>query len=659
MKYRSDIDGLRSLAVVPVVLNHAGLSMVPGGFVGVDIFFVISGFLITRIIAGEIDEGRFSIVGFYERRVRRILPALIAMMLACFAVGWFILLPSEYADLSKSALATLLFSSNIWFWRVAADYFSDSVATAPLLHTWSLAVEEQFYLFFPLLLSFMAARLRRSWGWVIAAISLASLLLSIVITGTHPTANFYLLPSRIWELGLGALIAIGAIPASASRPLNNAASVAGIAAILLSILLIDETMPFPGLGAVPPCLGAAAIIWSGQQQETAGGKLLSASILVWFGLISYSLYLWHWPVIVAARIVSGDLILDLPTAIICIVLSVILGWLSWRYIERPFRHTRTGFWASRARIFQGAGIAMASVALLSGVVFIQGGFSGRMPQAANAMLVEASHRSVLEQECMSRVIGKPPCRLGSGEAPVSLVVWGDSHAGAMLSGFDDFLSRSGRAAVAFTKSACPPLPGLWRADMGINHRCDAHNADALKQIDASFPGAPVILVARWALATQSERAPGEAGGKVVLARSGEQPRALDDNAALVEEKLNLLASHFESQGRKVVILTGVPEQGRDVPRAVARLALLGQNGQDVAQGFVSRADYYRRNDTITPIFNRLKSHHDVRVIDLGGIYCREVCMAFKDGKPLYRDDDHLSNFGAHWLIEKIFPAFRG
>lgn len=656
--YRKDIDGLRSLAILPVMFNHSDLSIAPGGFVGVDIFFVISGFLITGVLVRDIDNDRFSIVSFYERRIRRIVPALVVLLIACLAVGWLILLPGEYEDLSKSTFAVLLFSSNIWFWREAGDYFAEAVTTAPLLHTWSLAVEEQFYLFFPLLLLLLAKRSYRTRIWVIGLISIASFILSLALTNLHPTANFYLLPTRIWELGLGALIAIGVVPASKSSIVNDTISVTGITAIVLSVALINEKMPFPGLTAVPPCLGAAAILWSGQRGDTMGGKLLSSSLLVWFGLISYSLYLWHWPVFVTARIISGNSLLGLPMALFCIVLSVILGWLSWRFIERPFRNTQHGIWIPRARIFKTATLAIGSIMLVCGLVLVSGGASRRIPDTVNALLLEAKYRTELENRCMSIEIGDPPCLIGPATKNLSFVVWGDSHAGAMLSGFESVLSDTDQSAVAFTKSACPPLPQLWRVDQGIRHHCDLHNADVLRQINSDFPNSTIILVARWALATQSVRAEGEAGANAVFARSGEQPRTSEENAALVHESLDRLVSHLHADGHKVIIFAGIPEQGKDINKLVARSALLGGDGQEHIKGWTTRDSYNQRNSKAMPIFQHVSKQYGSQIINVRDIMCTQVCAVSENGKLLYRDDNHLSNFGAHLLIAQAFSVFQ-
>ncbi|WP_229658644.1 SGNH hydrolase domain-containing protein [Tsuneonella deserti] len=257
---------------------------------------------------------------------------------------------------------------------------------------------------------------------------------------------------------------------------------------------------------------------------------------------------------------------------------------------------------------------------------------------------------------MSRGIGELPCKLGSASEPVSYVIWGDSHAGAMLSAFDNALSESGESAVAFAKSACPPLPGLWRVDLGKRHNCDGHNADVLRLIDREYPSATVVLVARWALATQSARAAGEAGEAAVLARSGQRPHANESNAILVSESLTRLASHLRSRGHQVVILTSIPEQGTNFPKLIARSELLGQSGEHFIQRRTSRETYDQRNSKITPIFRNVSARYGVQVLSVRDQMCADVCMTELGGKLLYRDDDHLSAFGAHWLVERIMPV---
>ena len=659
--YRRDIDGLRALAVIPVVLAHAGFAGTPGGFVGVDIFFVISGFLITNILAREIGEGRFSLLGFYERRARRILPALIAVLAACFAVGWLILLPDEYANLAKSAAATTLFSSNFWFLYASVDYFGEGMLKEPLMHTWSLAVEEQFYLFFPLLLMLLARSPRRVWCWVVGAISLASLALSIALTSSDPTWNFYLLPTRAWELGLGAMIALGLPPVVKSRGVAEAAGAIGLLLIIGSVVLIDESTPFPGLAALPPCLGAAAIIWAGQNRQTVSGTLLSGKVLVWFGLISYSLYLWHWPVLVAARLIGGSDILPPAIAAGCVALSVVLGWASWRFIERPFRNSKSGQWQPRWRIFAAATAAMALVLAVSAVSFLAKGWPSRVPQQAYAQFIEVEGEPELAKKCMNWKLDNPqPCSFGAQKSgPPDYVFWGDSHAGAILDGFDQRFAEQGQSAVAHTYSGCGPLPSITYISPIIAADCDRAKAHTLAQIDTRYSGATIVLVARWALLAEGVRVPGENGADIRLKRNGEAMVPISQNAQLLEEGLDDVVAHLRANGHEVWLVSSVPEHGLSMPRLMARAAMMGRpvtmESDGMGQQAITAAQHQARTANSARILADVAKRHGAKVIDLGAILCAERCRLSAEGQSLYRDDDHLSSFGAKWVVARALP----
>jgi len=339
MKYRPEIDGLRALAVIPVVLFHAGLELFSGGFVGVDIFFVISGFLITTILLKALHKGNFSIANFYERRARRILPALFVVMATCIPFAWAILLPSDLKEFAQSLIASTTFSSNIFFW-LESDYFADSAKLKPLLHTWSLAVEEQYYIFFPLLL--MAI-----WRWhkpyinaifvLLALLSLAAAQLGIIY---QPSASFYLLPMRGWELLIGVLGAMYQYnkPLGQNKSVDQVLSLIGLALIVLSIITYDESLPWPSLYAILPTFGALLIILFATQ-ETLVARILSHTIMVHCGLISYSAYLWHQPIFAFARYY---LILP-PSPVLMLVLCVLvygLAYITWRFVETPLRYTQ-------------------------------------------------------------------------------------------------------------------------------------------------------------------------------------------------------------------------------------------------------------------------------------------------------------------------------
>jgi peptidoglycan/LPS O-acetylase OafA/YrhL len=649
LSYRRDIDGLRSLAVLPVVFNHAGFAAFPGGFVGVDIFFVISGFLITGILMREISETRFSIVSFYERRLRRILPALAVVLLTCLVAGWFILLPDQYRALGKSTAATLFFSSNIWFWRGAADYFGSGVQLEPLLHTWSLAVEEQFYVFFPLVLWGLAGWSRRVSIIVVLSLSIASFLLSVWATRAAPISNFYLTPTRVWELGLGALLALGAFPTLRARVLREAVAATGLALIAGSVVLMTDATPFPGLTALPACAGAVALIWAGSHGPSFGGRLLSLPPLVGMGLISYSLYLWHWPILVGARLTEGTSELPLPTATACVLAAFVLAWTSWRFVERPFRGRRGGLALSRAGVFALSGAASASLLCAAFGILLLKGISARLPEDVRLAYRAAVSRDALDVRCMQEGDQDAACSLGAANRPPEIVVWGDSHAGAMLPGIDAWLKSGDKSAVAFTKTACAPLLGVWRVDQGIQHRCDAHNARVLDWITAQEGVTRVILVSRWALLTEGTRQTGEEGAPALLAVSGQAPQGLASNPGLVAQGLEGVVSHLRERGIEVTILDSVPEIGFSVPEAIARLEAFGMSPPSAP----SRSAFDHRNARAESILTDVSSRYGSHLVRVADVMCATDCQIAVDGRALYRDDDHLSVFGATWLMPRV------
>ncbi|RTZ63433.1 MAG: acyltransferase [Aquificaceae bacterium] len=336
MIYRKEIDGLRALAVIPVVLFHAGFEWVSGGYVGVDVFFVISGYLITSILLGELQSGSFSIRNFYERRARRILPALFLVLLFCLPFAWLWLLPEELEAFARSLIAVIAFVSNILFWQ-ETDYFTASTDLIPLLHTWSLAVEEQFYIFFPLFLAIFWKAGRRILLAVIAVVALVSLGLTEWGWRYYPEANFYLIFTRAWELMIGAFVAFYLFYKEQPHgQFNEIVSFIGLAMIVSSLFFLDKSLPFPSVYALIPTVGTALVILFATT-NTLVNKLLSLKPFVAIGLISYSAYLWHQPLFVFARAYY----MDEPNRLIMSALSIgalFLAYLSWRFVEKPFRN---------------------------------------------------------------------------------------------------------------------------------------------------------------------------------------------------------------------------------------------------------------------------------------------------------------------------------
>lgn len=336
--YRPELDGLRALAVLPVILYHAGFELFSGGYVGVDVFFVISGYLITSIIYREIQAGTFTIGRFYERRIRRLYPAVTAVTLACVPLAWLLLLPSQFKDFLYSVASVQIFASNFYFWQ-ESDYFGSAAELTPLLHTWSLAVEEQFYLLFPFALIVLRKLSLRAVLLVLGLVALCSLALATKLTGSHASASFFLLPTRAWEMLAGSLLALSAVGQANARPgFANAVAIAGVSLVALPVFFYHAGTPFPGMYALAPVFGTVLII-AYASAGTLVGKLLSWRPLVFIGTVSYSAYLIHQPLFAFARIYTMQK-LNLPMILALIGATFMLAYLSWRYAESPFRQRR-------------------------------------------------------------------------------------------------------------------------------------------------------------------------------------------------------------------------------------------------------------------------------------------------------------------------------
>ncbi len=657
-QYRADIDGLRAVAVLPVVLYHAGAPGVPGGFVGVDVFFVISGFLITRILAREMDDGRLSIARFYERRARRILPALMAMLAVSLAAGWFLLLPGELEDLAKSGLATTLFVSNLWFLRTL-DYFAPAAELLPLLHTWSLAVEEQFYIVFPLLLLLLQRRTRGTLVAVVAALSAISFVVATVGVVHAPSATFYLASSRAWELGIGALLALTPLRIHAARPgLREAVAWAGLAAILASVVLIDSSMPFPGPTAAPAVLGSAALIWAGGAGSTRPSRLLSLRPVVFVGLISYSLYLWHWPILAFLRARAGSVDLEPAVAAAAVALAFVIATLSWRFVERPFRKPA----ARRAHgmyplVAAGAAIAGAAT-LCVGLVVAKGAGARFDPEVIAAY--EAAKRAPLQRSdrflCNDRDPSEGLCRLGAGPAtprdgPADFLLWGDSHAMYAVPAADLAAQEAGRTGLLAIKVSCPPLLGVDRVDEGEDHGCARFNEAVIEELRSRSDVPLVILAARWALNAEGAWPENRNRPNATLRAVGDpEAERHAENFAIYRAAVDRTVAALRATGRDVVLLGTVPEMKWDVPTVLA----LARDSEKL--NLPDREAIEARQERADAALAAAAAADDATFVPLAGLMCAPVCEVSRDGHWLYRDSHHLSWFGATVLLKPIFDA---
>jgi peptidoglycan/LPS O-acetylase OafA/YrhL len=612
LTYRPEIDGLRAVAVLAVLFFHSQLKF-PGGYVGVDIFFVISGYLITGLILADLRAGTFSFREFWERRIRRIVPAAAATVLGCLVVGFVLMLPTDFEELGRSAVAQALLVANVFFYY-ATDYFGGPADTKPLLHFWSLAVEEQFYLFFPFLLTALYRWKRTVILPVIGALAAASLAWSAVGVAHFPSATFYLLPSRIWELAVGALLAVNRGQLPLPERTRGIFGWAGVALMLAPMFLYDEGTPFPGLAALPPCIGTALVIWATAGSEGILKRLLSWRPVVFVGAISYSLYLCHWPVKVFTQYWFTGLYSPLWMRLAIVPLSFVLAWLSWRYVETPFR-TRRRQLLSR-RIFGGAALAGMATFLAGASIAENKGLPTRFPAQVARYDAAYHDRPEIEEADLTTEAAErgdiPVVARGHGEE--SILIWGDSHARVASPAVESACGQLNVTAFRASRSETAPLLD-WK-----NDDIRRHNAAVFRWVEQHHPTI-VLLVARW------ER---------VL-------RSPADEASLTST-----VAALEATGVEVALMRQVPSQRRDVPKSLARAALLGDAPQSVGVRVKDHNMFTRRSNEI--IDRVARKNPLLKVLDPVPYLSRAGhCFAEQDGRPVYYDYQHLTRFGAQFL----------
>lgn len=510
--YRPDIDGMRAIAVLAVVVFHAGFPGLLGGFVGVDVFFVISGYLIGGQVFREAVAGEFRFSRFYARRVRRILPALYALLAVLFGLGALLLTPLELRELGKESFAAVFGASNLLFYT-AGGYFDPASDHLPLLMSWSLGVEEQFYIIFPILV-LLCLRIRpRLFMPILIAGTLVSFAGSIVLTHLNPKAAFYLLPTRAWELGLGAILALSERRSSswtAPRPVVDIAAVAAVAALAAAMALYRPAVAFPGWYALIPTLAAAILIAT--PGSLINRKILSCRPFVFIGKISYSWYLWHWPLFFLNRVLAPDGKGLPPLALL--VLSLIPAAASWRWVEQPFRRRVLGEKTVLARY----GVVAALIALPALLFFVTDGWPGRFSPAVRQMSRTVSEARA--DPCLApygAVSPQDPATCLPASAGPRVLVLGDSHGSAIAPGFKARAAREGYGFGQITKSSCPPLWGFAREVPGrTGHfaQCQAFQREAFAYVERHPEIQVVVLASYW---SSDMTLTGDTGASVPLA----------------------------------------------------------------------------------------------------------------------------------------------
>jgi peptidoglycan/LPS O-acetylase OafA/YrhL len=617
-QYRFDIDGLRAIAVLAVLINHLNPQYLPGGFVGVDVFFVISGYLITSQIIKDIDQKRFSFLEFYKRRINRIVPALVVVLLTTLFAGAVLLSPADLVGLSKASFYALIGASNIFLWQEYGNYFAGEAAESPLLHTWSLGVEEQFYVVWPVLLLLLRS-MRRHIVLVLAVTTLGALAFSQYATGVAASAAYYLLPTRFFELMIGGLIAFIVLRATPrTKVISQLASVTGILFIAGSLVFINKTTAFPGISAFWPCLGAALVIWGGSNQHVPFWVLRNR-VMRFLGLISYSLYLWHWPLI--AYLNYLDVEVTVPVALSVFVCSILVAWISWRFVEVPFRKTGISLSAKQvlSRRFL---VPLAALAVITGTTVVARGLPQRFDERVAGFEEALKARpEMLRKGChVPTALYVTPidnkCKLGVDKEPIDGILIGDSFANH-FSGMIDVLAKAQNLTITdYTMDGCPPIMGY---DTGkarsYADKCIARNNAIYARLKAK-PYSRVLLAGNW---------PNDPQAGVKLMSSIDQISSTGAEITLILKNQEI----ENAQSCSVRKLMYGLEKDCSVPLK-------------------------RENDYLTAVIAR---YPEIHVVDPNAAICRVgKCSPLLDNVLLYRDAAHLNDIGSRLIGKYLRDA---
>jgi peptidoglycan/LPS O-acetylase OafA/YrhL len=659
--YRSDIDGLRALAVLSVLVYHVDPRILSGGFLGVDIFFVISGYLISLIVFRELAQGEFSFSHFYARRVRRLFPALIAVILACLVFGGFALFAQEYQRLGQHAVAAISFLLNFLLMR-EAGYFNLVSDAKPLLHLWSLSVEEQFYLVWPVLV-LLAARVRLKTGVLLVALCVVSFVFALHLGQTRLDALYFHPLARFWELLFGAGLAyvhhrfgVDVLQDHLKwRWGQHLLSLGGLLAIGVAIWSFDSKTPHPSWPTLLPLLGAVALIASGPL--AMGNRMLAFKPMVWVGLISYPLYLWHWPLLSFVRIMeSGD-----PSSLMLWCgagAAVLLAWGTYRFIERPLRFSPNS-WAVLLGLFAGMGLML----VVAGVVWQTSGLPGRESVRhatdASALLKRETATDDLCRRGFAQNEAPVYCRLNASQGRLVAVV-GDSHAHALYPGIAEKAAEWGYGALLLANSGCPPLSGTaWGRNEAEKSACAASIEKILSAIESDQRIAAVVLATRG-----PQYIDGTGFGPVEahynfppLAAWGAGSAGGHDAATVFELGLGKSVQRLERKNIPLVYLLQVPELGVPAHSCLERpLTLTGLNsGCGVARSvYESRMQVYRQR--VERVAAQVPG---IAVVDPLPVFCDGAqCAGIRGERLLYADDNHISLVGASEVAPLIFQKWR-
>ena len=651
MRYRPDIDGLRGVAVSSVVLFHAHIPGFSGGFVGVDIFFVISGFLITGIICEKLKDGTFTFEDFYVRRIRRIFPALFVVYVVSFFAGLALSMPDELKAFGKSLITSATFVSNLHFYD-QSGYFDAPSLSKPLLHTWSLSVEEQFYVLWPVAMVLLW-RFVRPALWL--PILLAGMLVSVIYAEWqlglgNQSAAFYMPLARAWELLAGAALALTIARLRITGRVRECMAACGLVLIAAAIVGLSEVDSFPGLTAGIPCLGTLLLIAAGHQQAPALSRFYAHPVLVFAGLISYSLYLWHWPVLSYWHQLTPGRLVSIGEAMVLIGLSIALATLSQRYVEKPFRNVQLMPQLPPLR----TAVAAMCVFIVAGVLTREAdGFPQRFNASASQILDTVS-QGVEFRRCSddpmprwTRIRCKMIGQSDRSENPSVLLI-GDSHAEHFSAALHTVLASRNLSGQVFTRAGCPPLLDARTFErMAERRECDFYSGVIAKILSEDTRIRLVIIAARWANYTMDK--PSEALERQTTTRIGEAealvPGDMEMSRRVLESSLRRMIEVLVAAGKQVVLLGQVPPYATSPVACLVRARQSNGTEQDCfapARNVRSLLDY--SNNLLRSIAD---ASNRVEAFLPSELLCNQaLCSPFLNGVFLYRDDDHLSDAGS-------------
>jgi peptidoglycan/LPS O-acetylase OafA/YrhL len=643
LKYRSEIDGLRAVAVLPVLAYHAGLGIFPGGFFGVDIFFVISGYLITSILAAELASDRYSLLNFYERRARRILPALLSMVLITTLAASILLGPEALQSYSQSVVSVVAFASNVYFY-LTSGYFATAAEELPLLHTWSLAVEEQYYLFFPILMWLLWAN-RTRLITTLVALSLLSFVASLWLTTADASANFYLIISRAWELFAGSFIALYFSHMTGfSKKAKETLSWCGLILIAVSLVFLTKHAAHPGWPTLIPVIGTCLII--GFAQHTSVGTLLSNRFFIWVGLISYSLYLWHQPIYAFIRVKSlhepNMWLMASGTA-----LAFLLAWISYHWVEKPFRDKS---YLSQKRIFGYSGAALSAFLVFGILGHTANGWINRYNVELDLTSIQ---HSPMRYQCHASyhtpLDADQACTFGQSNP--NWAVFGDSHGVELSFALADQLKLINQGVSQHTYSGCPPAFTFSTPAKG----CAEFVKDRVQYLSENESIQNVIIAFRHTAHISTGKGQEKAADNALPKKILLDPKnaTLESAREIYKHSMESIISSLQHAGKNVYLLYPIPELPTDINKLIIPTTIF--DSQAPLENTQYPIDsFYQRNIASIKMLDTLRDSFELAAIYPSKVLCdNNYCYAVKNNQAMYFDDNHLSNAGAKLVVDSL------